>query len=52
MAAVPKWGRSSRRRLRLIRWTPWQLVSAAVLGSLISALCLVLAQWLATHPFD
>jgi len=38
--------------LRLIRWTRREIVSVTVLGGLIAALCLVLAQWLATHPFD
>jgi hypothetical protein len=52
MSGVPKWGRSSKRRLRLIRWTRWEIVSAAGLGCLISLLCLVLAHWLAGHPFD
>jgi hypothetical protein len=52
MAGVPKWGRSSKRRVRLIRWTRWEIASAAGLGCLISLLCLVLAHWLAGHPFD
>ncbi len=52
MSGVPKWGRSSKRRLRLIRWTPWEIVSAAGLGCLLSLLSLALAHWLATHPFD
>jgi hypothetical protein len=52
MAGVPKWGRSSKRRLRLIRWTRWEIVSVAALSCLMSALCLMLAQWLAAHPFD
>jgi hypothetical protein len=52
VAGVPKWGRSSKRRLRLIRWTPWELVSLGLMSSLISLLCLVLAEWLARHPFD
>jgi hypothetical protein len=49
---VPKWGRSSKRRIRQIRWTRWELVSVALLGCFISVLCLVLAQWLAAHPFE
>jgi hypothetical protein len=52
VGGVPKWGRSSKRRLLLIRWTRREIVSVTILGGLISALCLVLAQWLATHPFD
>jgi hypothetical protein len=52
MSGVPKWGRSSKRRVRLIRWTRGEVVSVTVLGCLLSALCLVLAQWLASHPFD
>jgi|HubBroStandDraft_2_1064218.scaffolds.fasta_scaffold6778661_1 hypothetical protein len=52
MAGVPKWGRSSKRRVRLIQWTRWEVASVTVLGGLVSALCLVLAQWLASHPFD
>jgi hypothetical protein len=38
--------------VRLIRWTRWEIVSAAGLGFLVSFLSLVLAQWLARHPFD
>jgi hypothetical protein len=52
MSGVPKWGRSSKRRVRLIRWSRREIVSAAGLGCLMSLLCLVLAHWLATHPFD
>jgi hypothetical protein len=52
MSGVPKWGRSSKRRLRLIKWTRWELVSVAVLSSFVSVLCLMLAEWLATHPFE
>ena len=52
MAGVPKWGRSSKRRIRQIQWTRWEIVSVAGLGCLVSLLSLVLAQWLATHPFD
>jgi hypothetical protein len=52
VSSVPKWGRSSKRRLRLIRWTSWEIASLALLGGLVSALCLLLAQWLAIHPFD
>jgi hypothetical protein len=52
MSGVPKWGRSSKRRLRLIRWTRGELMSLALMSTLISLLCLVLAEWLATHPFD
>jgi hypothetical protein len=52
VSEVPKWGRSSKRRLRLIRWTRGEILSAAGLGCLISLLSLVLAQWLAGHPFD
>jgi hypothetical protein len=52
MAEVPKWGRSSKRRIRLIRWTRWELVSVAALSTFVSLLCLLLAQWLATHPFE
>lgn len=52
MPRVPKWGRSSKRRVSLIRWTRWEIVSATILGCLVSALCVVLAQWLAAHPFD
>jgi hypothetical protein len=52
MSDVPKWGRSSKRRVRLIRWSRREIASVTILGGLISALCLVLAQWLAIHPFD
>ena len=52
MSGVPKWGRSSKRRLRLIRWRRWEIVSVTTLGGLISLLCLALAGWLASHPFD
>jgi hypothetical protein len=52
MAEVPKWGRSSKRRLRLIRWTRWEIATIAGLGCLISLLTMVLAQWFANHPFD
>jgi hypothetical protein len=52
VSGVPKWGRSSKRRLRLIRWTHCELLSIALLSALITVLCLLLAQWLATHPFD
>jgi hypothetical protein len=52
MAGAPKWGRSSKRRLRLIRWTQRELVGLSLLSALICALCLLLAQWLATHPLD
>jgi hypothetical protein len=52
MSGVPKWGRTSKRRVRLIRWTRREIVSVASLGCLISLLSLVLANWLATHPFD
>jgi hypothetical protein len=52
VSGVPKWGRSSKRRVRLIRWTRLEIASAAGLGCLISLLSLVLAQWLAGHPFD
>jgi hypothetical protein len=52
MSGVPKWGRSSKRRLRLIRWTYWEVASITLMGCLISVLCLLLAHWLARHPFD
>jgi hypothetical protein len=52
MSGVPKWGRSSKRRLRLIRWTQFEIMSVIVLSCMISLLCLLLAEWLATHPFD
>jgi cyanate permease len=52
MSYVPKWGRSSTRRIRLIRWSRREIASITILGGCISALCLVLAQWLATHIFD
>jgi hypothetical protein len=52
VAEVPKWGRSSKRRLRLIRWTRWEIATIAGLGCLVSLLTMVLAQWLAAHPFD
>jgi hypothetical protein len=38
--------------MRLIRWTRWEIMSAAGLACLISLLSLMLAQWLAGHPFD
>jgi len=52
VSEVPKWGRSSKRRVRLIRWTRREILSAAALGCLISLLSLMLAQWLAGNPFD
>ena len=52
MAAVPKWGRSSKRRVRLIRWKSWEIVSITALGGFIALLSLMLARWLAAHPFD
>jgi hypothetical protein len=52
MSGVPKWGRSSKRRLRLIRWTRGELASLTLLSCLISLLCLMLAEWLAAHPID
>jgi hypothetical protein len=52
MAGVPKWDRSSKRRVRLIRWTRWEIVSVTFLGCFMSILCLLLAHWLATHPFE
>jgi hypothetical protein len=52
MSKVPKWGRSSKRRIQLIRWSRRDIASVTLLGGFITALCLVLAQWLATHPFD
>ena len=52
MSGVPKWGRSSKRRLRLIRWTRWEIVSIAGLGFLLALLSFARAQWLASHPFD
>ena len=52
MSRVAKMGRSSNRRVRLIRWSRREIVSVTVLGCLISLLCLVLAHWLAGHPFD
>ncbi len=52
VSGVPKWGRSSKRRVRLIRWTRWEIVSVTGLGCLVSLLSLMLAHWLAGHPFD
>jgi hypothetical protein len=52
MSGVPKWGRSSKRRLRLILWSRWEIVSIAILGCLLFLLSLFLARWLAGHPFD
>jgi hypothetical protein len=52
MSGVPKWGRSSKRRLRLIRWTRWEIASAILLTCVVSLLCLVLAQSLADFPLD
>jgi len=48
----PKWGRSSKRRVRLIRWSRREIMSAAGLACLFSFLILMLALWLARHPFD
>ena len=52
VSGVPKWGRSSKRRVLLIRWTRREIMSAAGLVCLISFLILMLALWLAGHPFD
>jgi hypothetical protein len=52
VSGIPKWGRSSKRRIRLIRWTAWEIASLTVIGGLIFGLCFLLAQWLARHPFD
>jgi hypothetical protein len=38
--------------VRLIHWTRWEIASIAGLGCLVSVLSMVLAQWLASHPFD
>jgi hypothetical protein len=38
--------------VRLIRWTRREIMSAAGLVCLISFLILMLALWLAEHPFD
>jgi hypothetical protein len=52
VSGVPKWGRSSKRRVRLIRWTRRDIMSADGLVRLISFLILMRALWLARHPFD
>jgi len=52
VSGVPKWGRRSKRSVRLIRWTPWEIVSVAGLGCLMYLLILVLAKWLAVHQLD
>jgi hypothetical protein len=52
VSGVPQWGRSSKRRVRLIRWTLREIVSVAGLACLIVLLSLMLAQWMAGHPFD
>ena len=52
MSRVPKMGRSSKRRVRLIRWTRREIVSIVGLACLISLLALMLARWLAGHPFE
>jgi len=38
--------------MRLIRWTWWEIVSILLLGSLMSILSVLLAQLLASHPFE
>ena len=50
VSGVPKWGRSSKRRVRLIQWTRREIVSVAGLACLLAILSLVLAEWLAGHP--
>jgi hypothetical protein len=52
VSGVPKWGRSSKRRLGLIRWTAGELVSIGFLTVLLSAAGFALAVWMAGHPFD
>jgi hypothetical protein len=52
VSGVPNWDRVSKRRLRQIRWTRREIVSAAGLVCLIVLLSLMLAQWMAGHPFD
>ena len=48
MSRVPRWGYGSKRRIQLIRWSPYQIAGLVVLAFSLMALGFVLARLLAS----
>ena len=44
--------KGNKRRIRQIRWKRSEIVSAILFTIVMTLLCVYLALWLATHPFD
>lgn len=47
MSRVPRWGYGSKRRIRLIRWSPYQIAGLIVLAFSLVLLGFFVARWLA-----
>jgi hypothetical protein len=48
VSRVPRWGHGSKRRIKLIRWNPYQIAGLIVLAFALMALGFVLARMLAS----
>ncbi|MGB7352666.1 MAG: hypothetical protein WBD06_03130, partial [Acidobacteriaceae bacterium] len=44
--------RGSKRRLAQIRWKRWEIIHVFFLIALMTAFCVWVAIWIATHHFD
>jgi hypothetical protein len=44
--------RGSKRRVRLIRWTRGEIVTAVLLFLVLAAEAIIVALWLMGHTFD
>ena len=44
--------RGNKRRMAQIRWKRWEIIHALTLFLLMTAFCIWVGFWLATHKFD
>lgn len=44
--------RGNKRHVAQIRWKRWEIAHAVILFLLMTAFCIWIAFWLATHNFD
>ena len=42
----------SRKRIAQIRWTRWEILHAIALFLIMTAFCIWIGLWIATHDFD
>ena len=52
MAPLDPQQRGSKRRLAQIRWKRWEIVHLLILAALMTAFCVWVGIWIATHHFE